>query len=120
MSLQIFDGLYEEGEYVDLRSNQTIGGIKTFIDALVSLAGAHAITIRPFVGQSESSLRFQRMSDGSEPQHGDTWVVGQGAWGSARRLLFGSVGGGDDKPRLILFPNSSPVSMNWRRGRRTT
>ena len=105
MSLQIFDGLYEEGEYVDLRSNQTIRGIKTFINALVSLAGAHGITIRPFVGQGESSLRLQRMSDGSEPQHGDTWVVGQGAWGSARCLVFGSVGGGDDKPRLILFPN---------------
>ena len=80
MSLQIFDGLCEEGEYVDLRTNQTIGGIKTFIDDLLSLAGAHAITIRPFVGHGESSLRFQRMSGGSEPQHGDTWVVGQGAW----------------------------------------
>ena len=79
MSLQIFDGLYEEGEYVDMRTKKTIGGIKTFIDDLVSLAGAHAITIRPFVGQGESSLRLQRMSDGSEPQHGDTWVVGQGA-----------------------------------------
>ena len=77
MSLQIFDGLYEEGEYVDLRSNQTIGGIKTFMDTLVSLAGAHAITIRPFVGQGESSLRFQRMSDGSEPQHGDAWWLGR-------------------------------------------
>ena len=82
MSLQIFDGLYEEGEYVDLRTNQLVGGIKTFVDALVSLAGANAITIRPSVGQGESSLRLQRMSDGSEPQHGDTWVVGQGAWGS--------------------------------------
>ena len=51
MSLQIFDGLYEEGEYVDLRTNQTIGGIKTLIDDLVSLAGANAIAIRPFVGQ---------------------------------------------------------------------
>ena len=50
MSLQIFDGLYEEGEYVDLRSYRTIGGIKRFIDDLVSLAGAHAITVRPFVG----------------------------------------------------------------------
>ena len=46
MSLQIFDGLYEEGEYVDLRTNQMVGGIKTFVDALVSLAGANAITIR--------------------------------------------------------------------------
>ena len=57
MSLQIFDGLYEEGEYVDLRANQMVEGIKTFVDALVSLAGANAITIRPFVGQGESSLR---------------------------------------------------------------
>ena len=105
MSLRIFDGLCEDGEHVDLRTNQMVGGIKTFVDALVSLAGANAITIRPFVGQGESSLRLQRMSDGSEPQHGDTWVIAQGAWGSTRCLVLGPVGGGDDKPRLILFPN---------------
>ena len=105
MSLQIFDGLYEGDEYVDLRTNEQADGIKTLIDALFSMAGANAITVRPLVGQGESSMRFQRMSDGNESQHGDTWVVGQGAWGSARCLVFGSVGGGDNKPRLILFPN---------------
>ena len=104
MSLQIFDGLYEEGEYVDLRSNQTIRGIKTFIDDLVSLAGAHGMTIRPFVGQGESSLRLQRMSDGSEPQHGDTWVVGQGAWGSARCLVFGFHGVAGTRVKNHGFP----------------
>ena len=100
MSLQIFDGLYERA------SMWTCERIRWWeVDALVSLAGANAITICPFVGQGESSLRLQRMSDGSEPQHGDTWAIAQGAWGSTRCLVLGSVGGGDDKPRLILFPN---------------
>ena len=67
MSLVIFDGLYGEDEYVDLRTNQQVGGIKTFIDALISMAGPDAITIRPLVGQGESSMRFQRMSDGTNP-----------------------------------------------------
>ena len=95
MSLHIFDGLYE-GEHVDLRTNQQVGGIKTFIDALISMAGANAITIRPLVGAGESSMRFQRMSDGIAPQHDDSWIIGQGPWGSARNFAIGSFGGGDD------------------------
>ena len=86
MPLQISDGLYED-ECVDLRTNQQVGGIKTFIDALISMAGANAITVRPLVGAGESSMRFQRMSDGTTPQRGDSWIIGQGPWGSARNFV---------------------------------
>ena len=37
MSLQSFDGLCEECEYVDVRTGQAIGGIKTFIDDIASI-----------------------------------------------------------------------------------
>ena len=112
MSLVIFDGLYGEEEYVDLRTNQQVGGIKTFIDALISMAG---FTIRPLVGQGESSMRFQRMSDGTTPQHGDSWVIGQGSWSSARNFVIGSLGGGDDKIGLTIFPDGNiDVGANGR------
>ena len=115
MSLQIFDGLYSEDECADLRTNQQVGGIKTFIDALMSMAGSNAITIRPLVGAGESSMRFQRMSDGSTPQHGDSWIIGQGPWGSARNFVIGSLGGGDDKIRLTIFPDGNiDVGANGR------
>jgi hypothetical protein len=115
MSLVIFDGLYGEDEYVDLRTNQQVGGIKTFIDALISMAGSNAITIRPLVGQGESTMRFQRMSDGTTPQHGDSWVIGQGPWSSARNFVIGSLGGGDDKIRLTIFPDGNiDVGANGR------
>ena len=78
------------------------------------MAGANAITVRPLVGQGESSMRFQRMSDGTTPQHGDSWVIGQGPGGNARCFVIGSLGG-EDKPRLTLFPDGNiNVGQNGR------
>ena len=73
MSLQIFDGLLV---HIDTVSDQDVGGIKTFLARLVSRAGSNALTIRPPAGEGESSILFQRRSNGSTPQHGDAWSVG--------------------------------------------
>ena len=54
-----------------------VGAVGWLLLVLVVIGGVLFISVC-IVGQGESSLRFQRMSDGNESQHGDTWVVGQG------------------------------------------
>ena len=96
MSLQIFDGLLV---YVDTVSDQDVGGIKTFLARLASRAGSNALTIRPPAGEGESSILFQRRSNGSTPQHGDAWSIGV-----VENFEVVSRGNGTNPVRLRITP----------------
>ena len=96
MSLQIFDGLLV---YVDTVSDQDVGGIETFLTRLVWRAGSNALTIRPPAGEGESSILFQRRSNGSTPQHGDAWSIGV-----VENFEVVSRGNGTNTVRLRITP----------------